>query len=315
MVQRVDIHFYDSPPISVKTRLPEYAPAAALLEQGDPDWLAALEEALLAVLNGAQETLAEATETLSVQADLRTAQVWAASARYFRTVPGSPFLREEPLTNCRGRLPTLELYEYLCRWSVERRKLLKKEAGQGLTLSGQGEVWLVDRLRRATPYRNVLCKAFCGSTDFAFDSALDYVEEHRESSPAFAFRREDSYAVIDLQPTAIGGRGLDFQETRWCRGVLTLPLDRDEHNEPRFTEAHGEQILRFALRHRAADTLLVVGEQFSPVAAFLVGALGGDASPYYPPALCPRGPEDPISRAMARAWARMRSEGGTAPNP
>ena len=119
--------------------------------------------------------------------------------------------------------------------------------------------------------------------------AFEYVMDHYHPPGLTEFaRRKDTYAVISIQDTHQGGFGFAFTENRFCTGVLTLLFD-DVEGEAEgtvcFTEEMAEEVIRFILSHRRADTLLVHcygGQSRSrAVGAFAVKLLGGDNTKYF----------------------------------
>ena len=100
--------------------------------------------------------------------------------------------------------------------------------------------------------------------------------------------RSDTYAVISIQDTHTGGFGLEFRETPYCKGVLTLYFDdtvKETDGTVLFSEDHARAIIDFVRSHREAETLLVhcyAGQSRSrAVAAFVTRMLGGDDRPYF----------------------------------
>ena len=120
--------------------------------------------------------------------------------------------------------------------------------------------------------------------------AFEYVMDHY-----YPFGMEemaekaDTYAVISIQDSYTGGGfGFTFNQTRFCRDVLTLYVDDIEipvEGAVLFSEDHAEQIIDFIEKNREADTLLVhcyAGRSRSrAVAAFAVKMLGADNSRYF----------------------------------
>ncbi len=99
---------------------------------------------------------------------------------------------------------------------------------------------------------------------------------------------QDSYAVISIQDANPGGFGMQFQETKFCRGVLTLYFDdivQETEGAVLFSKDHAAQILDFIEAHKNVDTLLVhcyAGQSRSmAVGAFAVKFLGGDNRSYF----------------------------------
>ena len=259
MVNRITINCYDAEGVDVRTREAAYAPAAALLEQGDADFLASLEEQLLALLNGMKDSVTEKSGCILLHADRQTARIHADTSRWYSSDPKSVFSQEETLADAWTELQTRDLYEYVCRWNVAERSRRKKEAvGGGFTPFGIEEVRLIEKLRRVKGYRNVLCKPFFAR--HSSDSALDYVVEHVEEQHSILTVRDDSYAVIELQMPESSGRGMIFRKNRWCRDVLMLIADTGKTFPDECPKEILEQILEFANRNQDADTLLIVGE-------------------------------------------------------
>ena len=85
--------------------------------------------------------------------------------------------------------------------------------------------------------------------------AVKYVLKHIQYEYA---RKTDTYAVISIQDTS--GFGIEFRESSYCKGVLTLYFDDIE--EPcsgyqLINAAQAEQIIQFIKNHQDIDTLLI----------------------------------------------------------
>lgn len=119
--------------------------------------------------------------------------------------------------------------------------------------------------------------------------AFEYVMEHYYcAGQAEAGGKKDSYAVISIQDSHLGGFGIEFHENAFCKGVLTLYFDdvvTEVAGAVLFTDEMAEQIISFIESHRSAETLLVhcyAGQSRSrAVGAFAVEMLGGDNSAYF----------------------------------
>ena len=87
------------------------------------------------------------------------------------------------------------------------------------------------------------------------DEAVKYVLKHIQYEYA---KKTDTYAVISIQDP--GGFGFEFNETRYCKGVLTVYFDDVE--EPGggcklITSSQARQIVHFIQDHMNVDTLLI----------------------------------------------------------
>lgn len=119
--------------------------------------------------------------------------------------------------------------------------------------------------------------------------AFDYVMEHYYPlGMEDMAERKDLYAVISIQDTHTLGFGFEFTESRACVGALTLYFDdivKPVEGAEAFNEEHAREIIRFIMKNRRAETLLVHcygGQSRSrAVAAFAVKMLGGDNSEYF----------------------------------
>lgn len=118
--------------------------------------------------------------------------------------------------------------------------------------------------------------------------AFEYVMQHYYP---FGLRdqveRDDTYAVISIQDGHCGGFGLQFTETEFCKGVLTLCFDdlfAPAEGAVMFDDAMAQQIIDFILANRHVDTLLIhcyAGQSRSrAVGAFAVKMLGGNPEKY-----------------------------------
>lgn len=71
----------------------------------------------------------------------------------------------------------------------------------------------------------------------------------------------DTYAVISIQDTALGGFGFELKQNVYCVDVLTLYFDDIElpqHGAALMTEAQADEIIRFIEKHRNdVSTLLI----------------------------------------------------------
>lgn len=99
----------------------------------------------------------------------------------------------------------------------------------------------------------------------------------------------DTYAVISIQGSYIGGFGVRFTENQFCKGVLTLLFDdivTDVDGAVLFDDDMADRIISFIEEHKAAiDTLLIhcyAGQSRSrAVGAFAIEMLNGDNSKYF----------------------------------
>lgn len=118
----------------------------------------------------------------------------------------------------------------------------------------------------------------------SLDDAYEYVMEHYSPFGLEEYvERKDTYAVISIQDSPMGGFGIRFCENRYCKGALTLLFDdvwKDVKGAVSFNEDMARQIIEFIEAHRDADSLLVhcyAGKSRSrAVAAFAVKMLGGN---------------------------------------
>ena len=119
--------------------------------------------------------------------------------------------------------------------------------------------------------------------------AFDYVMAHYYPNGLEDMaERSDTYAVISIQDTHMGGYGFEFKETKYCLGVLTLYFDDIEHEVDGavlFNEDMAQQIIDFIQSHKKAETLLVhcyAGQSRSlAVGAFAYQLLGGDNDKFF----------------------------------
>ena len=138
--------------------------------------------------------------------------------------------------------------------------------------------------------------------------AFEYVMSHYYPFGQEEYaERSDTYAVISIQDTHTGGFGFNFQENRFCKGVLTLGFDdivRPVTGAVLFSDEQAEQILDFISTHMDADTLLVhcyAGQSRSrAVGAFAVRMLGGDNSAYFKNG----SPNQYVYDVLETAWIR-----------
>ena len=85
--------------------------------------------------------------------------------------------------------------------------------------------------------------------------AVKYVMKHIQYEYA---KKTDTYAVISIQDTA--GFGIEFRESSYCKGVLTLYFDDIEEPCPGYqliNAAQAEQVIHFIKEHLDVDTLLI----------------------------------------------------------
>ena len=121
-----------------------------------------------------------------------------------------------------------------------------------------------------------------------FDT-FDYVMQHYYPAGFEEMaEKSDTYAVISIQDTHTGGFGLTFEESQFCKGVLTLYFDdivREVDGAVLFSREMAQEIIYFILGHKAVDTLIVhcyAGQSRSrAVGAFVVKMFGGDNSRYF----------------------------------
>lgn len=118
----------------------------------------------------------------------------------------------------------------------------------------------------------------------------------------------DTYAVISIQDTHTKGFGLQFCESEYCKGALTLYFDdvvREVEGAALFTEEQAEQIIAFIQAHRGVDTLVVhcyAGQSRSrAVGAFAVRMLGGDNARYFQSGV----PNQHVYDTLEGVWLRQ----------
>lgn len=119
----------------------------------------------------------------------------------------------------------------------------------------------------------------------AFEYVLDHYYPYGREEVAV---KKDSYAVISIQDSYIGGFGFKFSENNFCKGVLTLLVD-DKVTEGEkislFNEEHALKIINFIEEHKDVDTLLVhcYGGQSrsAAVGAFAAKMFGKDNSEFF----------------------------------
>lgn len=120
----------------------------------------------------------------------------------------------------------------------------------------------------------------------------------------------DTYAVISIQDSHIGGFGVRFTENQFCKGVLTLLFDdivTKVDGTVLFDDDMADKIIEFIEKYRnVADTLLVhcyAGQSRSrAVGAFAVEMLGGDNSKYFENGV----PNQYIYDVLESAWIRRQ---------
>ena len=120
----------------------------------------------------------------------------------------------------------------------------------------------------------------------------------------------DTYAVISIQDSHIGGFGEQFTENQFCKGVLTLLFDdivTEVNGAVLFDDDMADKIIEFIEKYRkVADTLLVhcyAGQSRSrAVGAFAVEMLGGDNSKYFEEGA----PNQYIYDVLESAWVRRQ---------
>ena len=100
--------------------------------------------------------------------------------------------------------------------------------------------------------------------------------------------KRDTYAVISIQDSHLGGFGIEFKENQFCTGVLTLEFDdieRPVKGAILFTQADARQIIEFIKNNRKADTLLVhdyaAQSRSLAVGAFAFAMLGGNNAKFF----------------------------------
>ena len=120
--------------------------------------------------------------------------------------------------------------------------------------------------------------------------AFEYVMEHfYPNGQEEMAQRTDTYAVISIQDTHTKGFGFKFNESQFCKDVLTLYFDdtvKEVDSAKLFDDEQANQIIDFIQSHKKdVDTLLVHcygGQSRSrAVGAFAVKMFGGDNSKYF----------------------------------
>lgn len=129
--------------------------------------------------------------------------------------------------------------------------------------------------------KRVLVKSVFGAFEYVMLHFYPFGQEEMSE-------QTDTYAVISIQDTHTGGFGFQFNENKFCKGVLTLYFDdnvKEVEGAVMFSDEHAEQIIDFIQSHKNIDTLLVHcygGQSRSrAVGAFAVKMLGGDNSEYF----------------------------------
>ena len=133
--------------------------------------------------------------------------------------------------------------------------------------------------------RSTVKRILLNSVFEAFDYVMDHYAPYGMEDMV---QRDDTYAVISIQDAQSDGFGFEFTESRYCREVLTLRFDDVESDAPGsvpFSGEMAEEMIRFILRNREADTLLIhcyAGQSRSrAAAAFAVRMFGKDDSAYF----------------------------------
>lgn len=120
--------------------------------------------------------------------------------------------------------------------------------------------------------------------------AFEYVMEHfYPNGQEGMAQRTDTYAVISIQDTHTKGFGFKFNESQFCKDVLTLYFDdtvKEIDGAKLFDDEQANQIIDFIQSYKKdVDTLLVhcYGGQFRSraVGAFAVKMLDVDNSKYF----------------------------------
>ncbi len=140
--------------------------------------------------------------------------------------------------------------------------------------------------------------------------AFEYVMDHYYPFGQEEFaKRKDEYAVISIQDAHTEGFGFEFQESRSCKGVLTLYFDdvvRKTEGAVLFSDFDAREIIDFVLAHRETETLLVHcygGESRSrAVAAFIVKMFGKDDSRYFETGV----PNRHVYDTLLEAWNKRK---------
>ena len=236
--------------------------------QTDPEPIKELSERILEVLNGPRRKYVEHVELyrMIVHRNLVELKLWLGPRM--------------PREDTRGIMPTLEWYGYLGKWLAYNevscsypQMCLPSVPSRRVSIESYLELSQLEHLRGVNRFRCVLSKTL--------KSAAEYVIDHAGNLGAPALRN-DTYAVIvvDLKEGGDNGTryGFEFQETRFCKGVLELV--RDPNADPgEFSAYHAELSIEFALEHKDVDTFIVVENEL--LAVYLTLLLGGDASVHF----------------------------------
>ena len=150
--------------------------------------------------------------------------------------------------------------------------------------------------------KSILLKSVFEAFDYVMDHYAPYGMEDM-------VQRDDAYAVISIQDAQSDGFGFLFTESRYCREVLTLRFDDVESAVPGavpFSEEMAEEMIRFILRNRDVDTLLVhcyAGQSRSrAAAAFAVKMFGKDDSSFFQSGR----PNRLVYELLNRKWREMK---------
>lgn len=114
-------------------------------------------------------------------------------------------------------------------------------------------------------------------------------------------QRTDTYAVISIQDTHTNGFGFEFNESQFCKGVLTLYFDdivKEINGAKLFDDEQANQIIDFIQTHKKYVDILLVhcyGGQSRSRAGKM---LGGDNSKYFETAT----PNEYIYDVLETAW-------------
>lgn len=136
---------------------------------------------------------------------------------------------------------------------------------------------------------------------------FDYVMDHYYPPELedMAIRR-DTYAIISIQDTHTNGFGIEFKESHFCKGVLTLYFDdvvRKVDGMTLFTIEMAHDIIEYVKNNRKVETMIVhcyAGQSRSrAVAASIAKHMGGDYQKYFRTGT----PNQYVFDMMERAWA------------
>ena len=143
--------------------------------------------------------------------------------------------------------------------------------------------------------------------------AFEYVMQHFYCfGQADMAERKDTYAVISIQDTHIGGFGVTFAENKFCKGVLTLYFDdvvKETKGAVLFDENMADSVIAFIRSHMDVDTLLIhcyAGQSRSrAIGAFAKKMMGKSNQTYFSADKLWAGtPNEYVYNMLEDAWFR-----------